>query len=67
MRTSYFLRYFVEDQPVMRTCGSHTYGGSVREATLVLLDSSRKTRFVEIFEVDPRVEPNARPIATRYG
>jgi hypothetical protein len=66
-KISYFLRYSVDDEPVIERCRGQSYGAAVAEALVILRDARKGVRFVAIFDVDPRVQPGAEPIATRFG
>lgn len=60
--TARFLRYFVDDIARVEACSTH--GAAVERARRLLLEANGPS-FVAIFAVDPRLHPEAKPVATR--
>ena len=57
-----WVRYFVDDVARVERFDSH--GAATERARLLTLEGRS---FVAIYGVDPRLQPDARPIASRFG
>ena len=61
-RRLHFVQYWVDERRVVEPFDS--YGSAAQRARSLQLEG---TRFVAIYDVDPRVWPDARPVGTRLG